>query len=1059
MKLNRILFAFTLLSFCSLQAVAGNEVLSVRVELFEDMPTTQKSPKKDNANEATGSDAVGPVNDDAVEPEEATVGDAVGSVNDDAIEPEVATAGDEIGPVNDDAIKTEAEQVNLSAPLKDPDKVYQSRAFGFHRLPFKYDETGVRELHKGPILFRAAATLTLEKGAHRILIRMRNDAKFMMDGEVLATLKALPTREDGHNLVQELPELVSPTIKHFAPGNVEQVVSLDADGLPHTFTLETVVGHSKRRPDTGVLAVAIAGPGEDTFTLLGSNGNSVFSNEGWAGYVEDEEARYVAMDARERKANSSKETEYWQKRHAHAKAWVSLQEQVAPPTVSTLIPVHNAVDRFIGRLIEEAALRRKDRESAERNARLQGLVLFDKDIQPILEDNCLKCHGEQEKGDLRLDSQERALRGGKSGKPAYVAGHPEKSQAIEFVTSNDELIFMPPTGRRLSEQEIDLFSRWIQQGAQWEVIGQEAIAPSRHASAAELKSTGLSPLPLTGDLAFLRRVTLDTVGVIPSLEEIEAFQANTAENKRSRVIDRLMRDPRWADHWVPFWQDILAENPNIVKPNLNNTGAFRWWIHESFVDNKPMDQFVTDLVLMRGDKYVGPAGFGIATQNDVPMAAKAHILAGAFMGVQMKCARCHDAPFQSVKQKDLFSIAAMLERKPVAVPASSSVPLDKLAGRNALVQVTLKPGASVDPEWPFHNISESPLPNSLLRKPEDPRQMLAAHISSPANTRFAKAMANWVWKRYFGKGLIEPAVDWENADITHPELLDYLAQELVGHDYDIKHVCRLILNSHTYQRAVLHEKNAQAAALFVGHSRRRMTAEQILDSLHVATDSRIHSEELNMDLDGVRSIADFINLGTPRRAWEFTSLSNERDRPSLTLPHAQVYTDVLEAYGWNGSRQNPTHERDHETNVLQPATLANGIMSQRLTRLSDDHPLTELVMETREVEKLVDILFLKTLSRHPAESEQKTYTALLYEGYDQRIIPEIERARPREPRRYPYVSWSNHLSAEASEVKSAIARDIEAGAPPTRKLQNEWRKNMEDGLWALINSPEMVFVP
>ena len=139
--------------------------------------------------------------------------------------------------------------------------------------------------------------------------------------------------------------------------------------------------------------------------------------------------------------------------------------------------------------------------------------------------------------------------------------------------------------------------------------------------------------------------------------------------------------------------------------------------------------------------------------------------------------------------------------------------------------------------------------------------------------------------------------------------------------------------------------------------------------------------------------------------------------------------------------------------------MANGIMSQRLTRLSDDHPLTELVMETRDVEELVDILFLKTLGRPPGKNERKTYTALLRDGYDRRIVPEIERSRPIEPRRYPYVTWSNHLKSEASDIKNAIARDIEAGEPPTRYLKTAWRKNLEDGLWALINSPEMIFIP
>lgn len=1005
----------------------SSDLFPVGIKLFENMSVKKKSVDKKESQKTKARDAADSNRE---------------SLNNDTIEP------DEVQPIEAGPIK------------KDPDRVYRARAFGFHRLPFKYDESGVRELHKGPIIFRATANLTLEKGEHRILIRTRNDATLKMDGETLTTVKALAIVSDGHNPLQDIPELVSPGIKDFAPGNTEKIITLIADGLSHTFTLETIVGRSGRRPEIGLLAVAIAGSGEDTFTLLGSDKSTVFSDEGWVDYANEEEARLIVMDRQERRTRSLNESRYWQRRHAYAKQWLDEQDTLAlPPVVGKSIPVFNAVDRYIGRAIEEEAIRRVDLEAAERVAHSKGLVSFLTDIQPILNDHCLKCHGDKEKGELRLDSRQRAVLGGESEEPAFIAGHPEKSLLVELITSNDKDIFMPPNGRRLDRKDTDLLSRWIRQGAKWESADPVEIAASRHPTAAELKSTQLSPLRLTDDLAFLRRVSLDTVGVIASLEEIEAFQADTATNKRSKVIERLLSDARWADHWVPFWQDILAENPNIVKPNLNNTGAFRWWIHESFADNKPMDQFVTDLILMRGDRYIGPAGFGMATQNDVPMAAKAHILGGAFLGVQMKCARCHDAPFHSVKQEHLFNIAAMLKRKPITVPASSIAPIGKISGRQPLVKVSLKADDAVVPSWPFDQFNESPLPDKLKRDPDDPREDLAAHMTSPSNSRFAKAIVNWAWKRYFGTGLIEPANDWENADISHPDLLDFLEQELVRHDYDIKHVCRLILNSHTYQRQVLQKTDAQASALFVGHSRRRMTAEQILDSLHLATDSQIDSEELNMDQDGSRPIKQFINLGTPRRAWEFTSLSNERDRPSLTLPHAQVYVDVLETYGWNGSRQNPIYNRDHESNVLQPATLANGIISQRLTRLSDDHPLTELVMESRDVEELVDILFLKTLGRPPDKSERKTYTSLLRDGYDRRIIPEIEWSRAPKPRRYPYVTWSNHLKSESSDVKNSIARDIEAGKPPTRYLRTAWRKNLEDGLWALINSPEMIFVP
>lgn len=1006
----------------SLIAADSADLLPVRVELYEEMGAKTKSASREDRNISAPSDSVGKIDE----------------------------------PGNDDSVETGGfEGVRAVADGQIPDRVYRTRAFGFHRLPIKYDETGARELPKGPIVFRASATLALAKGQHQFVIRTREAATLTVDGRVLATVQVPQLPSDGHNPVQPVPKLIVPSIKDFAPGNTELLTSFYADGRHHTFTLETVVGRSGRRPEIGVLALAVAGPGEKSFRLLGSEDRIEFTPLGWEDYVAQQDSHYADLDARERAAQAVGESQYWEQRHAYAKSWLETQEQLQVPQVGSAIPTHNAIDMFIGRRIETATLRRIALNTQENRARAEGRVFFDTDIRPILRDNCLKCHADQKKGELRLDSLSGALQGGESEEPTVVPGHPEKSLLIELVKRQE----MPPEGRQLSESEIDLLSRWIKQGAEWEEVDEQAIAQGMHPSSAELVGAGLTPLPKVDDLAFLRRVTLDTLGVIPTIDEIREFQATVDTDRRSQTINRLLDDPRWADHWVPFWQDILAENPNIVKPNLNNTGAFRWWIYESFFDNKPMDQFVTDLVRMRGDGYVGPKGFGMATQNDAPMAAKAHILGAAFMGIQMKCARCHDAPYQSVRQEDLFNLAAMLERKSVEVPASSIVPESKLSERQSLVKVTLQPNQKIDPLWPFEEFGEQPLPTSLLRDPDDPREMLAAHMTSPANPRFAKTIVNWVWKRYFGRGLVEPAVDWENANVTHPELLSFLARELVRHDYDVKHVVRMILNSHTYQRGILNSEDPQMAELFVGQIRRRMTAEQIVDSLHLASNSKIDSEELNMDQDGQRPIKQFINLGKPKRAWEFTSLSNERDRPSLTLPHAQVYVDVLEAFGWNGSRQNPIYDRDHEANILQPATLANGIMSQRLTRLTDSHPLTDMAVEAKNVHELIEVLFLKTLGRLPEAAERDAYTNLLEDGFDSRVIPEDQRAEPPQTQRYPYVTWSNHLRSDANEIKDSIARDIELGQQPTRYLTNSWRTKLEDGLWALLNSPEMIFIP
>src|SRR5690606_7210555 len=118
-----------------------------------------------------------------------------------------------------------------------------------------------------------------------------------------------------------------------------------------------------------------------------------------------------------------------------------------------------------------------------------------------------------------------------------------------------------------------------------------------------LQEAGVEAMPLVDDHAFLRRLSLDTIGVIPSPAMIAEFESFPAETRRARMIDRLLEHPGWADHWVGYWQDVLAENPGIIKPELNNSGPFRWYIHEAFQDNKAFDRFVTELVLMEGDRY------------------------------------------------------------------------------------------------------------------------------------------------------------------------------------------------------------------------------------------------------------------------------------------------------------------------------------------------------------------------------------------------------------------------------------------------------------------------
>ncbi|MEO6787926.1 MAG: DUF1549 and DUF1553 domain-containing protein, partial [Chthoniobacteraceae bacterium] len=574
--------------------------------------------------------------------------------------------------------------------------------------------------------------------------------------------------------------------------------------------------------------------------------------------------------------------------------------------------------------------------------------------------------------------------------------------------------------------------------------------------AVKLAKAGVKPAPLCDDASFLRRVSLDITGLIPTEKEAAAFLSDTSPDKRAKAIDRLLASPSWAEHWTSYWQDVLAENPNILKGTLNNTGPFRWWIHEALLDDKPMDRFATELITMEGSaSYGGPAGFAIASQNDLPMAAKAQIISSAFLANEMKCARCHDAPYHPFEQGDLFKMAAMLQRAPLKVPGSSLTPG---MNKNSKVTVTLTPGQMIDPHFPFASPGE-PLPG-VLRKKDDTRENLAAILTDPRDDRFAQVIVNRLWQQFLGFGIIDPVDDWSTAVASHPGLLKWLAHELITHDYDLKHVARLILNSNTYQRipqpsAMRQMKSSER--LFESPARRRMSAEQLVDSLFAVTGLPLDTEQMTFDPECRQSPASMNNLGTPRRAWEFASLSNERDRPALAKPRAQVIADVLTAFGWRESRPEPRSTRDQDANVLQPATIANGTVANRLTRLSDEHAFTALALEEQPVAQLVERMFLRLLSRPPTPAETAKFSAIL--------APDFTRRRtgaPPAPPRAPFsmgVSWANHLNPDASTAVLAVERVVKAGPTPSPQLASDWRERMEDAIWALMLSPEFTYIP
>ncbi len=190
-----------------------------------------------------------------------------------------------------------------------------------------------------------------------------------------------------------------------------------------------------------------------------------------------------------------------------------------------------------------------------------------------------------------------------------------------------------------------------------------------------------------------------------------------------------------------------------------------------------------------------------------------------------------------------------------------------------------------------------------------------------------------------------------------------------------------------------------------------------------------------------------------------TSTSNERDRPSLALPRIQAVCDVLTAFGWRSSRPDPLTDRESAANTLQPAILGNGTVGTWLTTLSEDHEVTALALKAESPEALVDSLFLRLLTRPPSADERERFASLLHPGFATRIRTPAAPAKAGPRRPAYYVSWSNHLDADATRVRQAEEVAARRGDAPTGRLDEAWRRRAEDVLWALINSPEFIFTP
>jgi mono/diheme cytochrome c family protein len=923
---------------------------------------------------------------------------------------------------------------------------WSGREFLLPRLPLRYEDWGIRTGWKPPVLARLAADVNLPAGHHRVVLRARGLSRLWMNGALVAATNPHSGDSGGHDPVLPVPAPPLPGLRP-VPYGVQEVFGevVVKPGETARFVVENIVGGRRYRAEPGELTVAVQTPDGRSFNVLqaaGAAGEPVpLTDAAVTASLVRIEASLSALDDQVRRGAAATRESFWQERHRVARTWAEQQPAASIPTGAP-----HPIDAFLKQKIDRAVEESSKTPVAEAQT-------FHREVLPVLREECFRCHGDKEKGGLKLNTRAAALKGGESGKPAVVPGRASASELVARLKHHDDEERMPPNGDPLKAAQIAAIEAWIDRGAPW--------------PAAPLEPETVALAPVVDDATFLRRIYFDTVGVPPTEREVRAFLADLTPGKRERVIDRLLADERWADHWVSYWQDVLAENPSMLKPSLNNTGPFRFFLHDALRDGKPMDRLVTELILLRGsEREGGSAGFGLAADNDAPFAAKGHIVATAFLGVEMQCARCHDSPYHSTKQRDLYSLAALFERKPVTVPASSTVPAAffENKARESLIKVTLKPKETITPAWPFAELtgaSDDASLDVLMQNPKDSRERLAALVTAPQNMRFAQVVVNRVWKRLIGAGFVEPAHDWEGHAASHPELLAWLGREFVAQGYNLRQLARLILTSQVYQRAAT-GRNLTAAPeqrFFAAPEARRLTAEQVVDALFAASGNAMEAEELTLDSDARRPADSFVSLGVPRRAWMLASLSNERDRPSLNLPRAQAVVDVLEAFGWTGSRQNPRTDREADPNVLQPGVLGNSPVSVWITRASQGSELADLALTATSPDALVESVFLRFYNRPPTAAERAPLVQALTPGFAARVLPAAEVAPVRLPPALPGVSWANHLAPDANTIKVELEQRARTGPPADPRLRPVWREIFEDVVWSVVNTREFVWLP
>ncbi len=458
---------------------------------------------------------------------------------------------------------------------------------------------------------------------------------------------------------------------------------------------------------------------------------------------------------------------------------------------------------------------------------------FAHDVVPILKKHCVECHGgTQAKGGFSINTRALFLES-----EAAVPGDKD-SLFLELIEASDKDLQMPPEGKtRVSASELQVLRQWVEEDMPWEpgfTFGERrwepplsprlVELPPPHGNRnhpidrildAELERRGRKPPGPISDEAFLRRVSLDAIGLLPTPEELRRFSSSEDADRRTLYIDSILNDDvAYADHWLSTWNDLLRNDYTGTGFITNGRSQITTWLYDALRQNKPYDVMVRELI---APPTQASSGFinGIKWRGEVNSSQTLEIqfaqnISQVFLGINMKCASCHDSFIDRWTLEEAYNLAAIFSDQPLEI--------------NRCDKPT---GVMATPRWMFPELGQV---DPQASKPER-LQKLAALMTDPNNGRFSRTLVNRIWHRLMGRGIVHP-VDAMGTQPWSEDLLDYLAVQFVEDGYDLRKLIRLIMTSQAYQsRSEILPQEPGDDYFYQGPMVRRMTAEQLMDAI------------------------------------------------------------------------------------------------------------------------------------------------------------------------------------------------------------------------------------